>query len=117
MTIRFALATLTAWGISHFKVAGFKIFLVHKLPVKFREVKGKLSAGKYGFLNSLKDEWNSLSWVDKNSAVDKGQLNSEWIYEVIGSSKIPTKNYRDFCRSAGGGGSEKGQNLISAYAY
>ena len=27
----------------------------------------------------------------------KGQLNSEWIYEVIFSSKIPTKNYRDFC--------------------
>ena len=27
----------------------------------------------------------------------KGQLNSEWIYEVIVSSKIPTKNYRDFC--------------------
>ena len=27
----------------------------------------------------------------------KGQLNSEWIYEVIVSSKIPAKNYRDFC--------------------
>jgi hypothetical protein len=27
----------------------------------------------------------------------KGQLNSDWIYEVIVSSKIPTKNYRDFC--------------------
>ena len=26
----------------------------------------------------------------------KGQLNSEWTYEVIVSSKIPTKNYRDF---------------------
>ena len=26
----------------------------------------------------------------------KGQLNSEWIYEVIVSSKIPTKNYKDF---------------------
>ena len=25
----------------------------------------------------------------------KGQLNSEWIYEVIVSPKIPTKNYRD----------------------
>ena len=29
--------------------------------------------------------------------IGKGQLNSEWIYEVIVSSKIPTKNYRDFC--------------------
>ena len=27
----------------------------------------------------------------------KGQLNSEWIYEVSVFSKIPTKNYRDFC--------------------
>ena len=27
----------------------------------------------------------------------KGQLNSEWIYEVIVSPKMPTKNYQDFC--------------------
>ena len=27
----------------------------------------------------------------------KDQLNSEWIYEVIVSSKMPTKKYRDFC--------------------
>ena len=27
----------------------------------------------------------------------KGQLNSEWIYEVIVSPKTPTENYRDFC--------------------
>ena len=26
----------------------------------------------------------------------KGQLNSEWIYEVIVSSKMPTKTYRNF---------------------
>ena len=29
--------------------------------------------------------------------VTKGQLNSEWIYEVIVSPKIPTKNLKDFC--------------------
>ena len=28
---------------------------------------------------------------------DKGQLNSDWIYEVIVSPKMPTKNYEDFC--------------------
>ena len=28
--------------------------------------------------------------------VGECQLNSEWIYEVIISPKIPTKNYRDF---------------------
>ena len=27
----------------------------------------------------------------------KGQLNSELIYEVIVSSKMQTKNYKDFC--------------------
>ena len=27
----------------------------------------------------------------------KGQLNSEWKYEVIVSPKFPTKNYKDFC--------------------
>ena len=27
----------------------------------------------------------------------KGQLNSEWIYEVIVSPKMPTKNLKDFC--------------------
>ena len=26
-----------------------------------------------------------------------GQLNSEWIYEVIVYSNMPTKNFRDFC--------------------
>ena len=26
----------------------------------------------------------------------KGQLNSEWIYEVIVSSKMQTQNYKDF---------------------
>ena len=27
----------------------------------------------------------------------KDQLNSEWIYEVIVSPKMPTKNVKDFC--------------------
>ena len=25
------------------------------------------------------------------------QLNSEWIYEVIVSTKMPAKNHKDFC--------------------
>ena len=29
--------------------------------------------------------------------VSKSQLNSEWIYEVNVSSKMPTKNNQDFC--------------------
>ena len=31
------------------------------------------------------------------SRASKGQLDSEGIYAVIVSSKIPTKDYRDFC--------------------
>ena len=34
-----------------------------------------------------------LCWVH---CVVKGQLNSEWIHEVIVSPKIPTKNFQDF---------------------
>jgi hypothetical protein len=34
----------------------------------------------------------------KQSIADaKGQLNSEWIYEVIVSPQKPTKIYKDFC--------------------
>ena len=29
--------------------------------------------------------------------ITKGQLNSEWIYEVIVSPKMQTKTYKDFC--------------------
>ena len=29
--------------------------------------------------------------------IAKGQFNSEWIYEVIVSPKMPTKNLKDFC--------------------
>ena len=32
-----------------------------------------------------------------NIVVSKGQLNSEWINEVIVSPKMPTKNLKDFC--------------------
>ena len=31
------------------------------------------------------------------TGLDKGQLNSEWIYDVIVSPKMPTKNCKDFC--------------------
>ena len=27
----------------------------------------------------------------------KGQLNSDWIFEFVVSSQIPTKHYKDFC--------------------
>ena len=37
-------------------------------------------------------------WTNSyDSELDKGQLDSEWIYEGIVSPKMPTKNYQDFC--------------------
>ena len=39
----------------------------------------------------------SSAKVVSNYVVHKGQLNSEWIYEVIISPKMPTKNLKDFC--------------------
>ena len=35
--------------------------------------------------------------LSEQAASGKGQLNSEWIYEVIFSPKMPTKNFKDFC--------------------
>ena len=35
--------------------------------------------------------------ISQTYLLTKGQLNPIWIYEVIISPKIPTKNYRDFC--------------------
>ena len=32
----------------------------------------------------------------------KGQLDSEWIFKVIVSPKVPTKNFSDFCPSLSG---------------
>ena len=40
---------------------------------------------------------NNNDGLKKVKDAAKVQLNSEWIYEVIVSPKIPTKNYRDFC--------------------
>ena len=50
------------------------------------------------FCRALKDrcpKWQYRLWSFK--VCNKGQLNSEWIYEVIISPKIQTKNYKDFC--------------------
>ena len=50
-------------------------------------------------MNFLSQFWlpcSSAKFVS-NYVVHKGQLNSEWIYEVIISPKMPTKNLKDFC--------------------
>ena len=36
------------------------------------------------------------SHMEVSAYLTKGQINSEWIYDVIVSPKLPTKNYQDF---------------------
>ena len=40
--------------------------------------------------------YNNVNKV-ANSYWTKGQLYSEWIYDVVVSPKMPTKNFKDFC--------------------
>ena len=50
-------------------------------------------AWQFKFLYQIQNHlWSFKTW--------EGQWNSEWIYEVIISPKIPTKYYRDFCRGS-----------------
>ena len=48
-------------------------------------------------LNFFEEIFYPARTCQKWPRLHKGQLNSEWIYEVIVSPKIPTKNYQDFC--------------------
>ena len=49
--------------------------------------------GLWGFLINVHIRRESTP----QSTADKGQLSSEWSYEVIVSPKMPTKNLKDFC--------------------
>ena len=58
-------------------------------------VVGESGLGKSTLINSM-----FLTNIYGEAAADpaaKGQLFSEFIYEVIVSTKMQTKNYRDFC--------------------
>ena len=51
------------------------------------------------FLSFLKMKKKNvkLKQIDNRcTTLPKGQLNSEWVYEVIVSPKMQTKNYKDF---------------------
>ena len=52
-----------------------------------------------GKSDGAKDDFADPIWRWKTGDFTKGQLNSEWIYEVIVSSKMQTKNYKDFCHT------------------
>ena len=41
----------------------------------------------------VKIGWRKCLLTKKRRQIAKGQLNSEWIYEVIVSPQMPTKNY------------------------
>ena len=47
---------------------------------------------------------NFLNWFGK------GQLNSEWIYEVMVAPKMPDKNFPDFCPTLLG--QKSGKNFV-----
>ena len=47
-------------------------------------------------VNQMHDKAQVRPFYSCNKII-KGQLNSEWIYEVIISPKMPTENYQDFC--------------------
>ena len=55
-----------------------------------------LGAKKVQIFWESKTFWKTPNLFD----VTKGQLNSEWIYEVIVSPKMPTKTFKDFCPTA-----------------
>ena len=59
------------------------ILILKRKYCKFREINSEFVDSRFGV------------WSDEE--VCKGQLNSEWIYEVIVSPKMPTKNLKDFC--------------------
>ena len=45
----------------------------------------------------LSKEWQNDNFMNGELNTKGQQLNSEWIYEVIFSPKMPTKNFSDFC--------------------
>ena len=47
--------------------------------------------------DDLKLSLRTGTFDDSLPTLPKGQLNSERIYEVIASPKMPTKNLKDFC--------------------
>ena len=58
------------------------------LPVVFAITEWEAILSSY-FMMKLQSAWSAQQKT-------KGQLNSEWIYEVIVSPKVPTKNFKDF---------------------
>ena len=43
----------------------------------------------------IENIWGKMPRICNIFEITKGQLNSEWIYEVIVSPKMPTKNWKD----------------------
>ena len=62
----------------------------HKCIIKMRHLSRPIQNRKW---------WFRKPCITEIIAGTKGQLNSEWIYEVIVSPKMPTKNFPDFCPS------------------
>ena len=69
------------------------IFLEISSPKKQRRIVQTTKIKVYFCFGQLTNRRPTLRLSD----LSKGQLNSEWIYEVIVSPKMPTKNYQNFC--------------------
>ena len=83
------------WNINLFlyKIFGY-CYIIWGLP-KYSYPKRILIEHRRILLGSFNDlrGWGLINDLKLN----KGQLNSAWIYEVIVSPKLQTKNYKDFC--------------------
>ena len=61
----------------------------------YHNIQERKGVGTVTFVNFLNPGCRlTFSIGNEKKTLPKGQLNSEWIYEVIVSPKIPTKNYR-----------------------
>ena len=73
-------------------------YVVHNYPLKDRrDGKTQGNWNSTQVISSHRKVRQAGSMNHKTSHLAKGQLNSEWIYEVIISPKMPTKNFSDFC--------------------
>ena len=77
--------------------------IVTRYPGIFTDWSGTSLSGKLrnqitvGNIVRIPLEGIPLKGIPKGIGNDKGQLNSEGIYDVIVSTKMPTKIFKDFC--------------------
>ena len=76
-------------------------FLIGRQGANIQQVRDQTGA-RIIFPNEKDDDREVITILGEEikmilGVISKGQLNSEWIYEVIVSPKMPTKKFPDFC--------------------